>query len=177
MPASPCDSKVQRMAAKQANPVMVATSGAPLLKPEAIEMYRKRLFPRAAVVTPNLDEVGVLIGSPVRSLPVMREAGARLAAEFGAAWLLKGGHLAGDESTDLLFESDGTISEFRAPRIPGVSTHGTGCTTSAAIAAGLAQGLDLCAAVAQAKVFVTGAIREHFRWGEIHALNHSWQGN
>jgi hydroxymethylpyrimidine/phosphomethylpyrimidine kinase len=154
------------------DPVMVATSGAPLLKPEAIELYKKRLFPRATVVTPNLDEVGVLIGSAVRTVAEMHEAGTRLTEEFGTAWLLKGGHLTGD-STDLLFEPDGTISEFTAPRIANVKTHGTGCTTSAAIAAGLAQGLDLYAAVAQAKVFVTAAIREYYRWDDIHALNHS----
>jgi len=155
------------------DPVMVATSGAPLLQPEAIELYRKRLFPRAAVVTPNMDEVAVLIGRPVRTLEDMRQAGEMLTRTFGTAWLLKGGHLFGDEATDLLFHPDGKVSEFRSQRIHGVSTHGTGCTTAAAITAGLAHGMALDAAVAHAKHFVTAAIREHFRWGDVHTLNHS----
>jgi hydroxymethylpyrimidine/phosphomethylpyrimidine kinase len=154
------------------DPVMVATSGASLLRPEAIELYRHRLFPRAALITPNMDEVAVLANRPVRCLQDMREAGSGLVARYGSAWLLKGGHLPGDEAIDLLFHADGKVSEFRSARVPGVSTHGTGCTTSAAIAAGLAQGLGLDEAVAQAKRFVTAAIRDHFRWGEIHALNH-----
>jgi hydroxymethylpyrimidine/phosphomethylpyrimidine kinase len=154
------------------DPVMVATSGASLLRPEAIELYRRRLFPRATVVTPNMDEVGVLTGRPVRTLDDMREAGLELAALHGSAWLLKGGHLAGGEAVDLLFRPDGKVSEFRSARIQGVSTHGTGCTTSAAIAAGLAHGQDLEEAVGQAKRLVTAAIRHHHRWGDLHALNH-----
>jgi len=155
------------------DPVMVSTSGASLLKPEAVELYKKRLFPRAAVVTPNMDEVSVLTGQPVKTVEDLREAGGRLVGEYGTAWLLKGGHLLGDEATDLLFYADGGVAEFRSQRIHGVATHGTGCTTAAAIAAGLAHGLPLGEAVGYAKHFVTAAIREHFRWGEVHALNHS----
>jgi len=154
------------------DPVMVATSGAPLLRPEALELYRRRLFTRAAIATPNLDEVAVLMGHPVRTLEEMRKAGPALVSQYGCAWLLKGGHLAGDEAVDLLFHSDGSLSEFRSARIQGIHTHGTGCTTSAAIAAGLAHGLALEDAVAQAKRFVTEAIRHHHRWGDTHALNH-----
>lgn len=153
------------------DPVMIATSGATLLRPEAIESYRTRLFPRASLVTPNMDEAALLAGRPVRTVDEMREAGAVLVARYRTAWLLKGGHLSG-EAVDLLFQPDGRVSEFRSARVPGVSTHGTGCTTSAAIAAGLAHGLSLEQAVAQAKRFVTAAIREHHRWGGIHALNH-----
>ncbi len=159
------------------DPVMVATSGAPLLRPEALELYRKRLFRRAAIVTPNMDEVAVLTGRPVRSVEEMGAAGAVLAAEFGCAWLVKGGHLGGEYAIDLLCEADGKVSEFRSERIRDVSTHGTGCTTSAAIAAGLAHGLGLTEAVEQAKRFVTAAIRDCHRWGGIHALDHgggSW---
>jgi len=154
------------------DPVMVATSGDSLLRTEAVELYRQRLFRRATIVTPNMDEAAVLTRRPVRTLAEMREAGAELAARHGCAWLLKGGHLGGEEATDLLFHADGTVSELRGERVAGVSTHGTGCTTSAAIAAGLAHGLGLADAVAQAKRFVTGAIRHHHRWGGIHALNH-----
>jgi hydroxymethylpyrimidine/phosphomethylpyrimidine kinase len=153
------------------DPVMVATSGDSLLQPEAIELYRRRLLRLATVVTPNLDEASLLAGRPVRTLHDMREAGPALVALYGSAWLLKGGHLAGADATDLLFFGDGKVSEFRSPRIPGVSTHGTGCATSAAIAAGLAHGLSLKAAVSQAKRFVTAAIQHHHRWGDIHALN------
>jgi hydroxymethylpyrimidine/phosphomethylpyrimidine kinase len=152
------------------DPVMIATSGAPLLRPEAIELYRERLFRRATVATPNMDEAAVLAGRPVRTVAEMREAGPELVAQFGCAWLLKGGHLGGDEAVDLLFHADGTISEFRAQRVPNVATHGTGCTTSAAIAAGLARGLGLDEAVAQAKQFVTKAISGCYRWGAVHAL-------
>ncbi|MGA3170534.1 MAG: bifunctional hydroxymethylpyrimidine kinase/phosphomethylpyrimidine kinase [Chthoniobacteraceae bacterium] len=154
------------------DPVMIATSGDRLLRPEGVELYRSRLFHRAMLVTPNMDEAAVLTGMPVHTLDEMRNAGANLIAQFGCAWLLKGGHLTGDEAVDLLFHTDGKVSEFRSPRVPDVSTHGTGCTTSAAIAAGLARGLGLDAAVAQAKRFVTAAIRHHHRWGDIHALNH-----
>jgi len=154
------------------DPVMAATSGAPLLRPEALEIYRRRLFQRATVVTPNLDEAALLAGRRVHSLDDMREAGPGLVADYGSAWLLKGGHLGGDQAIDLLFHADGKVSEFGSARVHGVSTHGTGCTTSAAIAAGLAHGLDLEAAVAQAKRFVTAAIRHHYRWEGIHALNH-----
>ena len=170
--AAVCDLLVGTTIPLVVDPVMVATSGASLLRPEAIELYRTRLFPRAAIVTPNMDEVAVLTGNPVHTLDDMREAGAGLVSRYGTAWLLKGGHLAGDEAIDLLFHRDGTVSELRSPRVANVATHGTGCTTSAAIAACLANGLNLADAVAQAKRFVTAAIREHHRWGAIHALNH-----
>jgi len=154
------------------DPVMVATSGDRLLRPEAVELYKRRLFPRATIVTPNMDEVAVLTGRPVRTLADMHEAGARLVGEYGCAWLLKGGHLGGEEAIDLLFDADGRVRELRSARVHGVATHGTGCTTSAAIAAGLAKGPGLEEAVREAKRFVTGAIRGHYRWGDVHALNH-----
>jgi hydroxymethylpyrimidine/phosphomethylpyrimidine kinase len=154
------------------DPVMVATSGDSLLHVEAVEMYRRRLFPRATVVTPNMDEAAVLAGHPVRTTGEMREAGASLVKTYGCAWLLKGGHLGGD-AIDFLFHANGAVTEMRSGRIPDVSTHGTGCTTSAAIAAGLAHGFELDDAVKRAKRFVTEAIRLHHRWGGIHALNHS----
>lgn len=157
------------------DPVMVATSGASLLESEAIAVYRNRLFPLATLVTPNLDEAAVLWGKPITSLDEMREAGRELSKQFGCAFLLKGGHLPG-EAVDLLIASDGSISEFTAPRVLGVSTHGTGCTLSAAITAGLANGKPLTEAIACAKSFVTRAIAQHYCWtgttGQTHALNH-----
>ena len=157
------------------DPVMVATSGDALLQPQAIECYQTRLFPLATLVTPNLPEAAALSGRPVRDLGEMKTVGNELARKFATRILLKGGHLGGDVATDLL--CDGTaVVEFSAPFVPGVSTHGTGCTYSAAIAARLALGDSLEEAVRRAKDFVSRAIREYFSWptssGEIHALNH-----
>ena len=157
------------------DPVMIATSGARLLEEEGIDAYRTRLFPLARLVTPNLDEAAVLWGRPISTLAEMREAGHALCGQFGCAFLLKGGHLKG-EALDLLVTPEGTETEFTAPRVPGVKTHGTGCTLSAAITAGLAGGMPLEEAIACAKRFVTQAIAQHYRWsgpnGETHALNH-----
>jgi hydroxymethylpyrimidine/phosphomethylpyrimidine kinase len=154
------------------DPVMVATSGDALLPDEAIETYERELFPLAALVTPNLGEAGRLLGNPVRDLADMRKAGETLAKKYGTSILLKGGHLTGDHAIDLLFV-EGNVIEFSAPFSRGVSTHGTGCTYSAAIVAGLAEGLALEEAVRRGKNFVSATIAGHYVWGDIHALNHS----
>ncbi len=166
-----CDAMEKNPRPLVVDPVMIATSGASLLQTDGSEIFTERLFKLAAVVTPNLDEAGALLGQPVTTLEEMRDAGRALVEKFGSSWLLKGGHLSGACATDLLF-SDGKIAEFSAPFVPGISTHGTGCTTAAAIAAGLARGLDLRDAVASAKDFVTRAIAQNLRWGDTHALNH-----
>ena len=157
------------------DPVMVATSGDPLLQADAIAIYRERLFPLATLITPNLDEARTLLGRPITTLEQMRRAGEELAARHGTAFLLKGGHLRGPTATDLLF-ADGEVVEFSAPFVPGVSTHGTGCTYSAAIAAGLGKGLALREAVAEAKRYVTAAVTHFLRWEKdgrtTDALNH-----
>ena len=159
------------------DPVTVATSGDMLLAPEAMEIYERELFPIATLLTPNLEEAGKLIGEPIRDLETMRKAGKQLQQKYQVSILLKGGHLAGDDAIDLLFAGD-RISEFSAPFVRGVVTHGTGCTYSAAITAALASGLSLEAAVRRAKEFVTASIAKRLRWksksGEnIDALNHS----
>jgi hydroxymethylpyrimidine/phosphomethylpyrimidine kinase len=102
----------------------------------------------------------------------MRVAGKELEKKFGTGILLKGGHLVGDRAIDLLF-ANGKVVEFSAPFVRGVATHGTGCTYSAAITAGLAKGLSLKEAITQAKKFLTESIRNHFQWGNLDALNHS----
>lgn len=157
------------------DPVMVATSGDALLKSDAVAVYAARLFKLATLVTPNLDEVRALLGRPIATVAEMKIAGHELVEKFGAPFLLKGGHLRGGEATDLLF-NNGEMSEFTAPFVPGVATHGTGCTYSAAITAGLAKDLPLNRAIAEAKPFVTRAIATHFSWprGEAAtaALNH-----
>jgi len=159
------------------DPVTVATSGDVLVEAEAMEIYERELFPIATLLTPNLDEAGKLIGEPIRDLEAMRKAGKQLQQKYAVSILLKGGHLAGDDAVDLLFAGD-KISEFSAPFVRGVATHGTGCTYSAAITAALASGLSLEVAVRRAKKFVTASIARRLRWKSksgknIDALNHS----
>jgi hydroxymethylpyrimidine/phosphomethylpyrimidine kinase len=157
------------------DPVMVATSGDPLLQEDAVESYQS-LFRLAALVTPNLDELGVLTGRTVSSLKEMREAGNWLVEKHRVPFLIKGGHLKSHMATDLLIEPGGRVTEFSESFVPGVSTHGTGCTYAAAITASLAYGGDLRTAVGNGKRFVTRAIERHFRWEEggnsTFALNH-----
>jgi hydroxymethylpyrimidine/phosphomethylpyrimidine kinase len=159
------------------DPVIAATSGDRLLAPKAIEVYESELFPLATLLTPNLDEAEKLIGKPVRDLQTMRNAGKEMQRKYGVSILLKGGHLAGGCAVDLLF-ADSQISQFSAPFVQGVATHGTGCTYSAAITAGLACGLSLQSAIRRAKKFVTAAIAQYFRWTShsgqsLDALKHS----
>ncbi len=159
------------------DPVIVATSGDPLLEPAAIEAYEKKLFPLASVITPNLDEAEQLLGTKIRDRQSMHRAGKELKRKLGTAILLKGGHLAGDYAVDLLF-IDERVVEFSAPLVRGVATHGTGCTYSAAITAGLASGLSLEEAIRRAKKFVTKSIARHLRWTSrsgknLDALRHS----
>jgi hydroxymethylpyrimidine/phosphomethylpyrimidine kinase len=154
------------------DPVFVATGGDPLLEPAAIESYEKELFPLATLITPNLDEAERLVGAKINDRQSMHDAGNELRKRFGTGILLKGGHLAGEHAVDILF-ANGKVMEFSELKVFGVATHGTGCTYSAAITAGLASGLSLEKAVGQAKKFVTESIRTHFRWGNLHALRHS----
>jgi hydroxymethylpyrimidine/phosphomethylpyrimidine kinase len=154
------------------DPVILATRGDPLLEPAAVETYEKELFPLANLITPNLDEAERLLGAKINAVPSMRSAGKELEKKFGTAILLKGGHLAGERAVDLLF-ADGKVTEFSAPKVFGVATHGTGCTYSAAITAGLAFGRPLGEAISQAKKFVTDSIRNRLQWDDVHALNHS----
>jgi hydroxymethylpyrimidine/phosphomethylpyrimidine kinase len=158
------------------DPVFVATTGDVLLPDEAIEVCEKELFPRATLVTPNLDEAARLLGAKIPNEQSMGEAAQGLAHKYRTSVLLKGGHLAGDHAVDVLFAS-GQLTQFTAPFVRRVATHGTGCTYSAAIAAGLASGLSLADAIGRAKKFVTAAIEQRFRWkslsGEqLDALNH-----
>jgi hydroxymethylpyrimidine/phosphomethylpyrimidine kinase len=145
------------------DPVMVAKSGDPLLRPDAQKALVERLLPLALVVTPNLPEAGALAGMPVGTRPEMEEAARRIHALGPRHVLVKGGHLPGD-AVDLLWDGR-TFQAFTAPRVDSPSTHGTGCTFSAAIAAGLARGRPLAEAVREAKAYVTRAIREGFRLG------------
>jgi len=151
------------------DPVMIATSGDQLLQANAIEAYEKELFPLATLITPNLDEAAKLLGQTIEDRPAMEQAVCALSDKYGTAILLKGGHLRGDQAIDVLF-ADEKITEFAAPFVRGVATHGTGCTYSAAITAGLASGSSLEESIRRAKDFVTEAIRHHLSWGSVHAL-------
>jgi hydroxymethylpyrimidine/phosphomethylpyrimidine kinase len=153
------------------DPVMISSTGDPLLKAGAIASYKKHLFPLATLITPNLDELRVLTGQESRSLDEMRTAGKRLTAVTGAAVLLKGGHLKQEYATDILLQPDWNEHSYSSPFIRGIKTHGTGCTYSAAIAAGLAKGLPLHRAVGEAKKFVTRAISRSTKWGSVTALD------
>jgi hydroxymethylpyrimidine/phosphomethylpyrimidine kinase len=140
------------------DPVMIATSGDRLLKSDAIDTLIRVLIPRARVITPNLPEAAALIDAPIAEGEASMRAQAERLLQLGAqAVLIKGGHGGGEESVDLLVER-GTVTRFAAPRVETKNTHGTGCTLSSAVAAGLAKGLDLVEAVREAKDYVTGAI-------------------
>lgn len=144
------------------DPVMVATSGDRLLRDDAVTAIIQRLFPRAALITPNTAEAAVLLGVEEAKTEADLSAQAAELLQLGhAAVLLKGGHLQGPEAVDVLvWREEDSIREqvFRSPRIDTRNTHGTGCTLAAAVAAGLAKGLDLSTAVAEAKRFISEAI-------------------
>jgi hydroxymethylpyrimidine/phosphomethylpyrimidine kinase len=140
------------------DPVMVATSGDRLLAPEAIAALRTKLVPHACLITPNLPEAAALLDEPVASgEAAIEHQGKRLLAMGCGAVLIKGGHGQGTESIDYLVTDRGTVA-LAAPRIATKNTHGTGCSLSSAIAAGLAKGEDMVSAVRHAKAWITGAI-------------------
>ena len=151
----------RRLANIVVDPVMVSSSGHRLLSARAVATLRGQLLPLATLVTPNLDEAGVLLGGePPRSVAQMREAARTLAANFGVAVLIKGGHLPECESAVDVLCVNGRLSEFRAPRVAATKIHGSGCIYSAAIAAWLARGAGLVEAVRSAKRYVTAQFRE-----------------
>lgn len=135
------------------DPVMVATSGALLLQEDAVAALRS-LLPRATVVTPNLDEAAVLLGWKPDTRAGLEQAARELVATFQTAFLLKGGHLAGAEVVDILATPDGALHTYADSRIEEVDTHGSGCTLAAALAAALAWGEPLPAAVANARSYL-----------------------
>ena len=154
------------------DPVMVTSSGARLLEDDAVEAIRAALMPLATLVTPNMREAAVLTGAPVETIDDMRRAARYLVESTGAqAVLVKGGHLDGP-ATDVLFDGS-EFTEFTEERIDTTSNHGTGCTLASTIAANLAKGADLPTAVANAKAYVTNAMRAATPIGAGHGpLNH-----
>ena len=150
------------------DPVMVATSGDRLLSPDAVAGLRDKLMPLATLLTPNLPEAAALLNESVASdEAAIKHQGRRLLAMGAQAVLIKGGHGEGAESIDYLFRG-GDVIALPAPRIATRNTHGTGCSLSSAIAAGLAKGETLEAAVRNAKTWITGAIAAADRLGVGH---------
>ncbi|HVC77443.1 MAG TPA: bifunctional hydroxymethylpyrimidine kinase/phosphomethylpyrimidine kinase [Candidatus Micrarchaeaceae archaeon] len=148
------------------DPVMVAKGGARLLRADAIDTLRLRLLPLAAVITPNLPEAEVILGRPVRTLAERRRAARDLVALGVRAAVVKGGHAEGDV-TDVFWDGANMV-ELTGIRVPTANTHGSGCVFSAAIAAGLAKGLEPLAAVRGAKEFIAGAIEHSLDIGHGH---------
>jgi hydroxymethylpyrimidine/phosphomethylpyrimidine kinase len=160
------------------DPVMVATSGDRLLMPDAVDALRQKLIPRAQILTPNLPEAAALLDEPIASSAADIEAqGERLLALGCGAVLIKGGHGQGAESIDYLIR-EASVVALPAPRIATENTHGTGCSLSSAIAAGLAKGDDLETAVRNAKTWISAAIAaaERLDVGHGHGPIHHFHG-
>ena len=157
------------------DPVMIATSGAPLLKSSAIDLLKNELLPLATLVTPNLPEAECLVGRRLRSVEDLRTAARELQMLFGCAALVKGGHLGGLKTAVDIFYDGRQELLLSAPFVRGVSTHGTGCTYSAAITAYLASGRELTQAVALAKEYISQAIACGIKAGRHLVLNSFWR--
>lgn len=145
------------------DPVMVATSGSALSKESAVDVMKERLFPLAAVITPNIPESEILCGRKITTGEEMQAAAKEMAERFGCAVLCKGGHSIYD-ANDLLWE-DGEGTWFCGQRIDNPNTHGTGCTLSSAIAANLAKGFSLKESVQRAKDYISGALSAQLNLG------------
>jgi hydroxymethylpyrimidine/phosphomethylpyrimidine kinase len=172
--ATVCDALTEVAAPVVVDPVAVSKHGDSLLSAGTLEAVRERLLPLATVVTPNLLEAGLLTGMSIADEAQMLTA-ARMINSMGPQWVLvKGGHLPGNP-VDLLFDGQQVI-RFPGQRIASVHTHGTGCTLASAIAARLAIGDDVTAAVRAAKEYVTGAINSGFPLGAgIGPVDHGWR--
>ena len=158
------------------DPVMVAKSGDRLLHEDAVRALREELIPLAFVVTPNLPEAAAITGHPVESLDDMHKAARAIHALGAGNVVVKGGHLAGDVVTDLLFDGE-RFHDFSGPRVATKNTHGTGCTFASAIACYLAKGEAVSEAVRLGKAYLTGALEHAYDTGRGHgSVNHGWQG-
>lgn len=168
--------KLAQYGAKQivVDPVMVSTSGTALLGNTAVEILKERLFPLAAVITPNLPETEVLTGRKISTPQDMEKAAEEIGRRYGCAVLCKGGHREGG-ADDLLYH-DGELHWFYGKRIENPNTHGTGCTLSSAIAANLAKGQELPEAVANAKEYLSGALGAMLNLGKGNGpLHHGYR--
>ena len=156
------------------DPVMVAKGGHALLEPQALEAMKRRMVARATILTPNIPEAELLTAQKIAGRDDMLRVGALLLKLGPKHVLMKGGHMLGDELVDILVSADSEPVEFRSERIDTLHTHGTGCTTASAIAAGLAQGLGVVEAVGRARDYVRKAILSAPGFGHGHGpLNHA----
>jgi len=156
------------------DPVLVATSGEPLLDEDGVQVMKSELLPRALVVAPNLPEAEVLSGYRIRSMEDVQEAARRIHDLGPTAVIIKGGHGQDDLVVDVLYDGDRFL-EFRTSRVPTPNVHGTGCTFASALATYLAQGLPLDQAAERAQSYVAQAIRHAFAVGHgQQILNHFW---
>ena len=157
------------------DPVMLAKSGDRLLDDDGVRALCAELLPLATVVTPNIPEAEALTGRRIRSSDEAREAARRIHGMGPSAVIVKGGHGAGDEIVDVLFDGE-RFTEFRAARVQTRSTHGTGCTFASAVAAFLARGHSLADATEQAQSYVVGAVRHGLAIGKGQGpLDHFWR--
>jgi len=166
------------------DPVMVATSGDPLLQPEAVSTLKTVLIPHARVITPNLPEACMLLGKDINHQDQFADAAIALSGECGGvSVMLKAGHLEDDTLTDIFYNAEtGSVMKLTSPKVDTVNTHGTGCTLSSAIAAFLAKGVPLDRAVSEAKRYITGAIISGAEYtiggghGPVNHFHELWQG-
>ena len=156
------------------DPVMIATAGEPLILQAAISVYEQSLMPRTTVLTPNLDELQRLLGTtePISTADDLQQAATVLSQKYHCAILAKGGHLGSNTCTDILVQKDGTAHRWSHPRTLGISTHGTGCTLSSAVAAHLAHGHNLVQAVELSLRYITKSIATSHQLGDLWAVNH-----
>lgn len=161
------------------DPVMIASTGASLLEPDAVETYRHDLLPLATVITPNIPEAEALLDHAILGLDEMEFAARKLSQTYGCSVLLKGGHLGGPECTDLLFDAE-ILHRYSSPRLDVAASHGTGCTLAAAVAAGLAWGENLPESVRIAKAYLNETLATSYSYQSpdgqaLHALNQGTQ--
>ncbi|MEJ2158324.1 MAG: PfkB family carbohydrate kinase, partial [Desulfobacteraceae bacterium] len=152
-------------------PVMISKSGYPLLKADARQALVEKLFPLAEVVTPNIHEAEALAGHPITDEKGMEDAARQILDRGAAKVVVKGGHMAGDQATDLLYDG-AAFRRLSSPRVATTNTHGTGCTFSSAIAAHLAKGWPFFDAVEGAKTYISGAIAHALDIGKGHGPTH-----
>ena len=164
------------------DPVMVATSGDPLLMHDAVATLRDVLIPSARVITPNIPEAEILLGRPISRQSDLRRAAEELSQGKRVSVLLKAGHLSDSVLTDIFYNAeDDTVTELSSPRLSTVNTHGTGCTLSSAVASYLARGYELTDAVRSAKEYITGAISAGAEYaighghGPVHHFFNMWK--
>lgn len=154
------------------DPVMIATAGEALMQQAAIQVYEEELLPRTTLLTPNKDELEVLLGAQVSTVDELTAAAEALCRRYRCAILAKGGHVEGSTCTDVLVCPDSAPRHWSHPRITGISTHGTGCTLSSAVTAYLAHGHTLESAVEHGLDYIAHAIATSHKLGDVYAVNH-----